>query len=146
MSAKDNLSGSQFPDFVPSGLQRPDVTGQDRIFLSDRPFGGGSDQPRSVTDSWRAASTKFESVPGYAPTAEDFKDMGPARTEGSISVGAIAKAHVDAAINNFGGPLYWLGEKGVTTLNEENNAVVRNSKLPFNRASNIVDKEGRRYA
>jgi len=155
VSARDNISPSQFPDHVPD-LQRPDVTGQDRIFLLDRPYGGGSDQPRKVTDSWRASGTKFQSVAGYAPTADDFKDMGPARQEGSISIGAQAKAHVDAALGNFGGPLYWLREQktgpaSVSELSEEQSAVVRRGKLPLRPHPSepmgiVVDAEGRRHA
>lgn len=82
-----SLSKKQFniPDTVPDGLARTDIDTRDRIFLLDRPYGGGGPQSQSVIQRWRDAGTKFEHVPGYAPTAEDFDTMGPAKyTEGPV--------------------------------------------------------------
>ena len=81
-----SLSKKQFdvPDTVPDGLARTDIDTRDRIFLLDRPYGGGGPQSQSVMQRWRDAGTSFEHVSGYAPTADDFADMGPAVKEGPV--------------------------------------------------------------
>jgi len=94
-----NLSPGQFPDYVPENLALP--AAQPRAFNPYHSYGQGSDVPQKQIDSWKATEEKtgkplipravFQDggsthgiVPAYAPTEEDFKDMGPPKVKEGI--------------------------------------------------------------